>query len=177
MKRTLAILAAMALSGCISMTPATYLVSQESKAALQKYQGSRLAVDEIAGPPSFDPMCRAVGKVQPSDGTSLGQFVAKGFNDELRYAGLYGDNGVRLKGSLTKAVFSSSAGVTGGYWDIGLTLESSNRTSMAIEHKYEFEAGFVGASACNNTSRALGPAIQQLVQKTITDPRFAALVR
>ena len=170
-------LAGLALSGCISMTPATYLVSQDSKVVLEKFQGAKVVVDGIAAPPTFDPMCRAVGKVQPADGVSLGEFVAKGFNDELKYAGLHGDSGVRLRGALTKAVFSSSAGVTGGYWDLGLALESSNRASMAIEHKYEFEAGFVGASACNNTSRALGPAVQQLVHKVITDPRFGALLR
>jgi len=176
MKR-LILLAAFALSGCFSMPPANYMVSADARAALQKYQGSKVAVGDIANPPTFDPMCRAVGHVTVSDGMSLGQFVAKGFNDELKYAGLQAEGGVRLKGALTRVAFSSSAGVTGGWWDVALTLESTNGSTMAIEHKYEFDAGFVGASACGNVSRAFGPAVQQLVYKTITDPRFAGLVR
>jgi hypothetical protein len=175
--RVMVVLAALAVSGCISMTPATYMVSIESKAALQKYQGAKVAMGEIASPDTFDPMCRAVGKVQVADGMSLGQFVARGFNDELKYAGLRADGGVRLSGALKRVAFSSSAGVTGGWWDIALNLESSNGASMAIEHKHEFEAGFVGPSACNNTSREFGPAVQALVRKAITDPRFAGLVR
>jgi hypothetical protein len=178
MKR-LVVVFALAASGCgiMTMTPATYMVSQDARAALQKYSGSRLAVGEIANPPAFDPMCRAVGKVTIDDNLSLGQFVAKGFNDELKFAGMHGDGGARLSGALTKVAFSSSAGVTGGWWAIALRLQSSNGASMAVEHKYEFEAGFVGDSACNNVSRAFGPAVQQLVYKSITDPRFAGLLR
>lgn len=175
--KKLVVSVAFALSGCMTMTPATYMVSADAKAALQKYQGSKVSVAEIANPPAFDPMCRAVGNVQVSDGMSLGQFVAKGFNDEFRFAGLHSDSGVRLNGVLTKIAFSTSAGITGGWWDIGLTLRSSNGASMAVEHKYEFEAGFAGAGACNNASRAFGPAVQQLVHKSITDPRFAGLLR
>lgn len=134
--KKLVVLVAFALSGCMTMTPATYMVSADAKAALQKYQGSKVSVAEIADPPAFDPMCRAVG-----------------------------------------IAFSTSAGITGGWWDIGLTLRSSNGASMALEHKYEFEAGFAGAGACNNASRAFGPAVQQLVHKSITDPRVASLLR
>lgn len=171
------VVAAFALGGCVSMTPATYMVSADSKAALQKYQGSKVLVTEIGNPPTFDPMCRAVGNVTIDGGLSPGQFVAKGFNDELRFAGLHAEGGARLKGRLNKVAFSSSSGITGGWWDMDLALESSNGASMSVQHKYEFDAGFVGASACNNASRAFGPAVQQLVQKTIADPRFGGLIR
>lgn len=175
--KALVALAAWAAAGCVSMTPATYMVSTDSRAALQKHSGIRVAVSGIANPPTFDPMCRAAGNVTIADGMSLGQFVAKGFNDELKYAGLHGEGGVRLKGALTRIAFSSSAGLTGGWWDMGLALESSNGSVMAIDHRYDFEAGFVGVSACNNVSREFGTAVQGLVHKTVTDPRFAGLLR
>lgn len=165
------------LTGCISMTPGKYMVSPEAKEVLQKYQGNKFAVTQVTGPAQFDSMCRAVGNVTFDEGMTLAQFVAKGFNDELKYAGVHGDNGVKLKGTITKAAFSSSAAVVNGWWDLGLALESSNGKSMAVENRYEFEAGFVGAAACNNTSRAVGPAVQQLVRKVVADPRFADLVR
>ncbi|MDQ3027711.1 MAG: hypothetical protein M3R58_14570 [Pseudomonadota bacterium] len=167
---------AFALSACMTMTPANYMVSQEAKGALAKYSGSKVAVAQIAGPASFEPMCRAVGNIAIPEG-SIGQFVAKGFNDELKYAGMYADGGVKLTGTVTRAAFSTSAAIVNGWWEIALSLQSSNGQSMAVETRYDFEAGFVGPGACNNASRALGPAVQQLVYKTITDPRFAALIR
>jgi hypothetical protein len=168
---------ALALSGCMTMTPANYMVSQESKAALAKYAGSKVIVTQVASPATFDRMCRAVGNVEIADKMDIGHFVAKGFNDELKFAGIYADNGVKLTGAVTKAAFSSSAALVNGWWDLGLTLQSSNGQSMSIESRHEFESGFVGASACNNTSMALGPAVQQLVQKTVSDPRFATLLK
>jgi hypothetical protein len=166
-----------ALSGCMSMTPANYMVSPEARVALGKYAGSKVAIADMAAPAAFDPMCRAVGNIKIVDGMNLGQFVAKGFNDELKYAGLYADNGARLTGAVTKVEFSTSAQVVNGWWDLGISLKSSNGQSMTIENRYDFEAGFSGASACNNASRELGTAVQKLVYKTITDPQFAALVK
>ncbi|HEX4332267.1 MAG TPA: hypothetical protein VH040_09020 [Usitatibacter sp.] len=159
------------------MTPATYMVSPDTKSSLARFQGATLVVADIAGPATFEPMCRAVGKISVADDMTIGQFIARGFNDELKFAGLYAANGVKLTGTVTKAAFSSSALIVNGYWDLAITLQSSNGQSVAIENRYDFDAGFIGASACNNTSRALGPAVQQLVQKTVNDPRFAALVR
>ena len=173
----IALAGAVVVSGCISMTPANYMVSQETKSALAKYPGAKLAVVRIAEPSKFEAMCRAVGNISMVDNLTIGQFIARGFNDELKYAGAYADNGVKLTGAVTKAEFSSTASMVNGYWDLGITLQSSNGQSMAVDSRYEFESGFVGASACNNTSRALGPAVQQLVSKTINDARFAALVR
>jgi len=167
----------LALSGCMTMTPATYMVSPDAKAALGKYAGSKVAVADLGAPAAFDPMCRAVGNVKIANDMSLGQFVAKGFNDELKYAGLYSDSGVRLTGAVTKAAFSTSAQVVNGWWDLGISLKSSNGQSMTMENRYEFEAGFVGASACNNASRELGTAVQKLVSRTVTDPQFAALLK
>ena len=181
MAKTKATLAAMAgaclLSGCMTMTPATYMVSPDTKAALAKYPGSTAVVTEIASPATFDRMCRAVGDIALPSGMPVGQFVAKGFNDELKYAGIQSDSGVKLSGALTKAAFSSSSGLLNGWWELALTLKSSNGQSMSVEDRYEFESGFVGASACNNTSMALGPAVQKLVQKTINDPRFGGLLK
>jgi len=167
----------LALSGCMTMTPANYMVSQESRATLSKYAGRKLAVMQVTGPPRFDTMCRAVGDIQIVDGLTVAQFVAKGFNDEIKFAGLYSDNGTKLTSSLTKAAFSSSSNLVNGYWELGLTLQSSNGQSMSVDSRYDFEAGFVGPSACNNTSRALGPAVQKLVQKTVADPKFAGLLK
>jgi PBP1b-binding outer membrane lipoprotein LpoB len=173
----LAATAAVLLSGCISMTPATYMVSPDIKQTLKQYDGSKLQVSQIEGPADFNAMCRAVGNVQIENGLSVPQFIQKSYNDELKFAGLHAENGVQLKGKLTRVEFSSSASLVNGYWDLALSLASSNGKSMNVETRHDFESGFNGATACNNTSQALAQAAQALVRKTVADPRFGTLIR
>jgi hypothetical protein len=165
-----------ALSGCMTMSPAAYMVSPDVKQSLAAYQGAHVHVDSMAGPPDFDAMCRAVGNVRIEHDLTVPQFVQKAFNDEFRYGGVDGE-GLRLKGRLTRVAFSSSVAAVNGYWDLALALESSNGRSMTSEVHYEFEAGFAGITACSNTSLALAQAAQALVRKTVADPRFSTLIR
>lgn len=179
MKSTVAaaLAAAALLSGCMSMTPATYIVSPDIKQALAPLQGSKAALVSMEGPAGFNPMCRAVGNLAFENGLTVAQFVQKAFNDELRYAGVFGEGGAQLKGTLLRAEFSSTASLVNGYWDLALRLESANGQSMTVEARHEFESGFNGITACNNTSQALAQAAQMLVRKAVSDPQFARMVR
>lgn len=168
---------ALALGGCVSITPATYTVSPEIRQSLAQYYGQHASVVAMTAPASFDPMCRAVGNVRIENDLSVAQFVQKAFNDELRYAGIAGEGGVQLTGTLNKVDFSSSASVVNGYWDLDLTLTSSNGKSMQVPVHYDFSAGFSGITACSNTSQALARAAQALVRKTVADPRFSTLLK
>lgn len=168
---------AMALGGCVSITPATYTVSPEVRQSLARYQGEHALVVSMTGPANFDPMCRAVGNVRIENDLSVAQFVQKAFNDELRYAGIAGEGGAKLTGTLNKVDFSSSAAVVNGYWDLDLTLKSSNGKSMEVPIHYDFSAGFSGITACSNTSQALAQAAQELVRRTAADPRFPTLLK
>ena len=79
------------------MTPARYAVSVDNNLALKKYEeGSRVKVVSMAAPASFDPNCRLMGPIQGSDGMTVPQFVQKAFNDELKFANLYAEDGVTL---------------------------------------------------------------------------------
>lgn len=173
----IAALAAAVLGGCASLTPATYTVSPEIRQSLKAYEGTRVRLAELGGPAQFDAMCRAVGNLRLENGLTVPQFVQKAFNDELKFAGLQADGGVQLKGRLTRAEFSSSASLVSGYWVLAMTLASSNGKSMDVEARHEFDSGFNGLTACNNTSQALAQASQALIRKTVADPRFATLVR
>lgn len=171
----LALALPVALSGCMTLTPAAYMVSPDVKQSLSAYQGAHLHVDSISGP-DVDLMCRAVGKVRIEHDLTVPEFVQKAFNDEFRYAGLDGSGGAHLTGRLTRIDFSSSSGAVNGYWDLALTLQSATGSALETSVHYEFESGFVGASACNNTGLALAQAAQALVRKTIADPRFPNLI-
>jgi hypothetical protein len=168
---------AVLLPGCMSMTPARYLVSPDTREVLRTYAGSKVRVVDMTGPGDFNAMCRGAGNVRIADGMTIPQFVEKGFNDELRFASLHADDGVRIRGAVTKVEFSSSAALVNGWWDLAISLQSSNGRSMSVASRHDFSAGFDAVTACNNTSQALGTAVQLLVRKTVSDPEFAALVR
>jgi hypothetical protein len=169
--------AAVLFAGCSTMTPARYAVSVDNNLALKKYEGSRVRVASMTPPSSFDPNCRLMGPIEASDGMTIPVFVQKAFNDELKFANIYAEDGVTLDGNLTKIAFSSTSGLTSGWWELELALKSSNGKSMNVGDRYEFKSGFDAITACNQTAQALGPAVQDLIKKTVTDPQFAALLQ
>lgn len=78
---------------------------------------------------------------------------------------------------MNKLEFSSSKGITGGYWQIDLTLDSSNGRKLDVREYYEFNSGFVANDACRNTAEAYSRAVQNLVGKAVKSPSFAELVK
>lgn len=107
---------------------------------------------------------------------TIPQFVTNAFNDELKMAGIYSDDAVKISGDITRIEFSSITGLTNGYWDIGLQLKSSNGKTLAVSNRYTFKSGFDAITACNATADALAPAVQDLIKATVTHPDFAKLL-
>lgn len=118
-----------------------------------------------------------MGPIQAADGMTIPQFVEKAFNDELKFAGLYSEDGVKLSGSLNQIQFSSTSGLTNGYWQMGMDLKSSSGKSLIVDNRYDFKSGFDAITACNQTAQALGPAVQDLIKKAVTHPEFVALIK
>lgn len=169
--------AVLAMSGCSTMTPARYSVSVDNNMVLKGYQGTTMDLVTIGAPDKYDASCRMMGPIQASDGQTIPEFVRKAFNDEFKFANVYGESGAKLTGHLDKIAFSSTSGLTSGWWDLALTLNSNNGRSISVENKYDFKSGFDAITACNQTAQALGPAVQDLIKKTVTDPRFKSLLR
>jgi hypothetical protein len=163
------------LAGCSIMTPARYSVSMDNNLALKKYAGSRVRVASMTAVRDVSEGCRLTGPIRTPDNTTIPEFIEKAFNDELKFAGLYADNGVSLFGRLDRISFSS--GFVNGWWDLALTLSSSNGRSLSVENRYGFKTGADSTIACNQTAQALGAAVQDLILKVATHPRFSALLR
>jgi hypothetical protein len=47
---------------------------------------------------------------------------------------------------------------------------------MSTSIRYDFPSGFGAITACNQTAQALGSAVQDLIKKAVSDPRFAAIL-
>lgn len=165
------------LAGCTTMSTARYSVSADNNQALKAYAGSKALLMPLAMETDYNAKCRLVGPIKALDGMTLDQLITKAFNDEFKFADIYSDSGVRLTGAVTKAEFSSTAGLTNGWWDIGVRLDSSNGKSLSVANKYEFKSGFDALTACNHTAQALGPAVQDMIKKAVTDPAFGDLIK
>ena len=149
----------------------------DNNQALKQYAGAAVRVSPVTAAGTYDANCRLMGPIQASDGMTIPQFVQKAFNDELKFANIYSDSGATLTGTMTKISFTSSSGLTNGRWDLGLTLMSNNGKTTNVESSYNFKSGFDAITACNQTAQALGPAVQDLIKKAVTDPQFGGLIR
>jgi len=104
--------------------------------AFKKHENAKLAVSEFTQSAVFQPNCRLMGPIEPADGLSFSEFITKAINDELKMAEIYSKEGVNLIGDITKVDFSSSSGLTNGFWDISILLTSSNGNALNVSNKY-----------------------------------------
>ncbi|MBT9541374.1 hypothetical protein [Thiobacillus sp.] len=109
---------------------------------------------------------------------SFEAYIQKALADELKVAGKFDDKSqkITLTGTVVQLGFSSSRGLTGGTWDIGLNVSSSNGQSVFIAEHYEFNSGFIADTACKQTAEAYLPAVQNLIGKLVKAPEFKSLV-
>ena len=180
MKRIIALAGITLLASCITITPGRYSTLVDNQQALKKYAGSQARVTAMLTPVNYSGSCRLVtGKILGPDGMSIAQYVQRAFNDELKTANIYSDSGVSFVGSLTEINFSSGHGgiLASGWWDLSLSLNSGNGKSIKVANRYEFESSLDRHVACDRTARALTPAVQDLINKAVTDPQFGNLLR
>jgi hypothetical protein len=177
MKKVIVITSVLMLSACSTMQPPRYSVSVDNIQAIKAYEGAKAGIVSLNQPAAFDSNCRLMGPIEPADGLSVPQFVAKAFNDEFKMAGIYSEEGVKITGDITKIEFSSVSGLTNGYWDIELRLNSSTGSTISVANKYNFKSGFDAITACNATADALSPAVQDLIKATVSHPDFSKLLQ
>ena len=168
------------LSACQSYTAQTYSISPDTVRSVKNLKlNETVGVGEVMAPADVDLTCRAMGPIALPNKLTLSTYVKKAMEDELKIgdAFAYQNPKVTLTAQITKFSMSSSKGLTRGYFDIDLKVNSSNGKSIQANEYYEFDSGFDGYTACKNTSDALMPAVQNLVAKVYKDPQFGSLVK
>lgn len=164
------------LAGCSTMQPPRYASSVDNVYELRKYENEKAFVSRFSQSARFDSNCRLMGPIEPADGLRMAEFIGKAFNDEFKMAEIYSENGTEISGDITLVDFSSTHGLTNGYWDIAVSLTSSNGKSLDVFNRHTFASGFDAITACNATADALSSAVQDLIYKTIIDAKFAELL-
>ena len=178
MKKITVFLLVLGLSGCSTYMPQRYSISADNNVALKAIKAGNINVGPFKGLANFDNGCRAAGPISPPDNMSFEAYIQKALADELKVAGKYDDKTpkITLSGELEQLGFSSTRGLTGGSWDIGLRVKSSNGKSVFVSEHYEFNSGFIADTACKQTAEAYYPAVQNLIGKLVRSPDFEALV-
>lgn len=159
------------------MQPPRYAPSADNIVKLREFTGSKVTVSSLKMAATYDSGCRMMGPIEPADGLSIPDFIAKALNDELKMAGVYAAGGRTLSGSVDRVLFSSSSGLVNGYWDLAVTLQSDNGRTLSAASLYNFKSGFDAATACNATADALSSAVQDLIKVIVNDPAFPALLQ
>jgi hypothetical protein len=167
------------LGACSTFTTPRYSINADTNVSLKSLGATNIGVGSFSGPSSFDNSCRAAGPLAPPDGITHTEYLRKALEDELKVAGSHSSSNPRivLNGIVNRLEFSSSRGLTGGSWDIDLTLSSSNGKRLSVSERYEFESGFVADTACKQTAEAYMPTVQNLIKKIVQLPEFKAMVR
>jgi len=178
MKTMFIIVAALSMSACSTYMPQRYSINADTNVALKTIDMGNINVGSFKGAANFDNNCRAVGPIAPPDNMSFEAYIQKGLADELKVAGKFDEKTpkVTLSGTVEQLAFSSTRGLTGGSWDIGVKVSSSNGKSTFISEHYEFNSGFIADTACKQTAEAYLPAVQNLIGKLVKSPEFKSLV-
>lgn len=121
-------------------------------------------------------MCRLANPVDIPDGKTVNEYIENALIEELKMAGKYDKtSSITISGNLNET--SASSGMTDGHWIFDMTVISGNGKSFDVISKHEYSGSFVGEVACReNMPDEFKPAVQKLIMKIITDPRFKSLL-
>jgi len=93
--------------------------------------------------------------------------------DQLQLAELYSPQApLRLGGNLDAIDFGTGDGI----WNIALTITDDAGQSFTVREDYNYETSFYGETACNQTAQAFMPAVQNLIRKVVSHPKFQEMV-
>lgn len=167
------------VSGCSTVSSvAQYKASTKNVIAIQDQVGKsekKINLADFTSAPDIDgSWCRAVGPISLGSNKTFGQFVHEALQEELFMAGVYSSTApVTLSGRLDNVKFST---VSPAYWEISLTLASSNGSSYQTKSRHDFDTSYAAISACKNLTDAFPGAVQETLKKVVSDPRFKSLL-
>jgi len=168
--------AALLLSACETTNSAVpYEASTDNVIAIQqglKAKKVSVAPVTLGSDVSEHLMCRLNGDVTVGSGKTLSQFVKEALQKELFTAQTYDPHGPIIRARIDQMSFSS---VSPANWQITLHVESDNSPGYTVEEKYQFETSWTAAGACKNVADAFSPAVQDLINKVVSNPKFAEL--
>jgi len=177
---SLAISSLLLFSGCANKVP-NYASSPQNIRAVKNLHKEEKATVNIAtfkakNEGESKVMCRLATPVGTPDGMTFAKYVEDALAVELEMGDMIDPkSSTILSGNLENVYGSTLLG--NAYWEHTLNLTSSNGKNLSITSRYDYESSYLATSACSEMQRSYLPAVQLLVNKIITDPRFKELIK
>ncbi|DAB39427.1 MAG TPA: hypothetical protein CFH83_00870 [Sulfuricurvum kujiense] len=177
---SLAISSLFLFSGCANKVP-NYSNSPQNIRAVKNLQKEEKTAVTIASFKAKNEgeskvMCRLATPVGTPDGMTFAKYVEDALAVELEMGDMIDPKSKTIISGSLENVYGSTV-LGNAYWEHTLKLTSTNGQSMEIMSRYDYESSFSAYSACSEMQRSYLPAVQLLVNKIITDPRFKDLVK
>lgn len=172
-------ISALVLAACETTTAIPYQASTQNVITTQtttRAANTKVTLGAFtAGAGAKKPTCRLAGEVDVAPGKSIEVFIRDAMQTELFMAGAYDPAApTTVRGNLDKVDLST---VGTGSWTLGLTVTSSaDPAGYSVTTTYPFASSFSAAGACKNATAAFNPAVQDLLGKVVSNPRFRTLV-
>ncbi len=121
-------------------------------------------------------MCRLATPVGAPDGMTFAKYIEDALSVELEMGNMLDPKSqVKIGGHIEELYGSTTLG--NAYWEFKVKVTSSNGKSFDVASRYDYESSFSAYSACSEMQRSYLPAVQQLVNKIVTDPSFKTLLK
>ena len=163
------------MQACSTYSTDRYSLNSNNIVTLKDYQGNDISVGEFTAtePGQTSTTCRAVGPISTPDGETFENYIRNALISEMQIAEVYVENAdTVIRGNLNRIKPNSMDGT----WDISVTVASNNGVSFTVEELFDYKTSFYGETACNQTAQAMMPAVQNVITKIVTHPKFNELL-
>ncbi len=169
-------LATFLFTGC-GIKTSEYNVSADNVQKLRDYKELKLDVSSFtatkAGESSI--LCRLAETVSTPKGESFEEYIKEALISELKMAGTYDKNStLKVSGNLNNIYGSTMFG--DAYWEINVTITSTNGKSLTVNTKREYPSSYLASTACNNMGTSFSPTIKQLISDILNHKDFSSLL-
>lgn len=155
-----------------------YNVSADNVQKLRSYDNLKIDVSTFTATNKDESsvMCRLAETISTPQGEPFSDYIKEAFVSELKMAGIYDNNAdLKISGNLNKIYGSSMLG--NAYWEIDVTISSSNGKSLKVNTKRDYPSTYLATTACSNMGTSFAPTIKQLIGEIINHEDFITLTK
>jgi hypothetical protein len=161
------------LSGCETFSVRQYSLSQQNTVAIKHTlmagDISSLAVGEFtaSNPGQFELRCGFNHLIKMPHNTPYEKYIRDALIDELKKADAYSLDQIEAGRVITGHLDTFKLDSETGSWVIKVTISFKSGEVFTVTENYEHDE-----ISCEQFASTLVPAVQELIQKIITDPVF-----
>ena len=175
----LAIIAMVVLSGCANKVH-DYSVSTENLMELKKISKSgktvKLGAFTDSGKGERSVMCRLATPIGTPTGETFASYIQNAMKKEMIVADVYSNSAKNTLTANLNDIYGSST-LGNAYWELDMTVKSSNGKNLRVKSRYEYESSFTAYSACSEMQRSYPLAVQKVIKDVIKNPKFISLTK